>query len=81
VVKSEIYFNRRKTVDYLIIGYPHGFGGHYVEFGKVTANSKDDALNKIHKSIWYEYYATEFNQEEYEKLKNTKQIEITQMFK
>jgi hypothetical protein len=63
-------------MDYLVVGYPRGLNGHYVEFAKVTASSKEEALNKVYKSIWYNYIAKEFNQEEYDKLKNTNQIEI-----
>lgn len=62
-------------MDYLITGYPHG-NGRYIEVGKVTAESKEDALEKVHKSIWYRYHATEFSQQEYDELQKKNTLKI-----
>lgn len=58
-------------MEYLIIGYPRG-NGRNIELKKVTAKSKEEALNNYHKSIWYNYYVNDFNQKEYEDLNNQK---------
>lgn len=62
-------------MDYLIVGYPHG-NGRYIEVGKIIADSKEDALSKTPKSIWYNYHASEFNQQRYDELKNKPNFEI-----
>lgn len=63
-------------MDYLVVGYPHGLNGHYIEIGRVTASSKEDALQRVPKSIWYEYHAEEFKQERYDELKMKNHFEI-----
>lgn len=56
-------------MDYLITGYPHG-NGRIIEFAKIRAKSKQEALRSIHQSVWCNYFADEFNQDEYNYLKN-----------
>lgn len=42
---------------------------YYEECHFINANSPQEALKQVHKSIWHNYYVSEFNQAKYEDMK------------
>lgn len=61
---------------FLVIGYLFRIRKDELEYGIVNANSSSEALDKVDKTMCYDYYAYPFNQEGYDYLKSEGSIEI-----